>query len=130
MSKGCGKIAEWFSVKIGVSGTCSNQPFRRKNARFWKKVISVSTRYETQQHVTTQKEITFVSRAFPQQKPLKDKQVSALFDYEACPSRKLFCIRLTYLLPNSATVQLPAYQPIAAIGVSQVTCLFVSHIRA
>jgi hypothetical protein len=98
MSNGCGKIVEWFSVKTGVSGTCSNHPFRRENARFLQKVISVSTRYETQQHITTQKEIKFVSRAFPQQKPLENKQMSALFDYEVSPSRKLFCIGLTCLL--------------------------------
>jgi len=39
--------------------------FRRKNARFWQKVISVSAWYETEQHITTQKEITFWARVFP-----------------------------------------------------------------
>ena len=67
--------------------------------------------------------------------------MSALFDYyEVSSSRKLFCLSLTYLLlVFGQHAQTPDYnmqhiatacQPIAAIRVSQETCLFVSHIRA
>jgi hypothetical protein len=58
MNNGCGKIAEWLSVKVGRLCIVTID-LEGKMQGFGENLISLSSRYETYQRVATRKEVTF-----------------------------------------------------------------------